>query len=87
VTRLATWARRALGRPRPHEARVDLSAEYRDLLDRIERLAADEVARREAAVAELGHALRFITACGLRNDYETASAARRRAEGERSGRP
>jgi hypothetical protein len=87
VTRLATWTRRALGHPRPHEARIDLSAEYRDLIHRIDRLAADEIARREAAVRELGHALWFITSRGLRPEYETASAARRRAEGERRARP
>jgi hypothetical protein len=90
MTRLPAWARHAAHRHRQARrsaARIQANArETRDLRAYVDMLRGVLETRLARTRAELEHALVFITARGLRDDWETASAARRRAEGERRQR-
>lgn len=87
---LATWARHAAHRhheSRRTAARIRANARETAALHRyVDTLRGVVETRLAAAVAEVEHARHFIRTQGLLPDYETASAARRRAEGERRQR-
>jgi hypothetical protein len=81
------WPRRLFGRIPADEQRLDLSAEYTDLLDRITALGDDQIARLALALAELATAQAFIARAGLDAEYARyADTARRaRAAADKSG--
>lgn len=61
--------------------------EIADLRAAVDALRAELDTRLGRTRTELEHALWFITSRGLRPDYETEAAARRRAAAQREDRP